>query len=178
MKSAALRHTDAACIVWVAFQLQPFGSQPGKSQVGDGVHRFGHVAVATVGHVLPVADGELWYLPVGIVQAAAANQLTGGLEEDEHGHVLALEVAVAVAQDGHFGASRRDVGPVGPGQPGGEVIFGLDDGVVQRFAIAGLRAANEQALGFNLRGNLWRRPICHADDYGGDGRFWRVGGEL
>ena len=50
---------------------------------------------------------------------------------------------------GRFGAFEGEVGPAGPGEPGREVISGLEDGFVERFAVTGTGGADEQTFSFD-----------------------------
>ncbi len=43
--------------------------------------------------------------------------------------------------------------------------FGLDDSMVQRLTITRLGAADEQALGFKLSGDVWMWLFCHGVNY-------------
>lgn len=176
VEATALRQANAALVVGITFQMQAPGTQLGKSEVGNGVDGFGHVAVTAVGHVLPVANLKFGHLPIGVMQAAAADKRVALLEENKHGHIVAIEVTVSIAQDGGFGSPDGEVGPTGPGEPGGEVVFGLHDGVVERFAVAGARGADEQAFGFDGLGHGRHGLFTHGAIMAGTSFFgeWEV----
>ena len=178
LEAAALSHAKAALVVGKAFQMQPFCAQLYKSEFGNRIDGFCHVAVPTVGDMLPVANLKFGNFPVWIVQPAAANQGIRFLQEDEHRHILPLQVTVPIAQYRRFGPFKGKIRPVGPGEPGRKMSFRSADGLVQSRAVPWLRAANKQAFSFDLLGNVGQGRVCHSGYYEQIGRFWRIGGEV